>query len=181
MSITAVMRALLIPVFVSSAAGFALAQDQTPAVPENCTKMESKVLPASVCLDPEGWALADVGSTAELEFSTLDQALYLIIMTEPDYFDIETLRKAVLTNIQLAAKLNKVEVVESENVSLAGREFGHLIYGARIGDIDANYNNYFTGIEGEGSLQVVFFTFDRPISDYNDTIATVVASIEVGE
>ncbi len=144
-----------------------------------CVKQESTALPVSICLDPDGWALADIGSEAEMEFSTPEQDLFMMVITEADYFDQPTLRKAILTNAQLAAKLNKIEVVEDETVTLSGQEVGRLVYIAKLDDIVAHYENYYTGLEGKGSLQIVLFTLDQPISDFSELIKDVTDSLEI--
>ena len=144
-----------------------------------CKPIKSEVLPVGVCLDPKGWALANLEGAAEQSFKRSDAEYYLMLITEKDFFDLPTLKKALLTNAQNAAGLEKVKTLQDTTATVDGQEFGKIVYQTIIDGLDVTYENYYMGLEGKGSVQFVFFATTIDYPNFRGLIDQAVAGIEV--
>ncbi len=151
------------------------------SVPKDCVEIASKVLPVSVCLDPDAWALGGLGEAYEHSFYNKANDMYVGLITEEDVLELDVLNKAILTNAQNAAGLNKVETLEDGSASLSGHEFGKLVYRAISDGVDATFANYYTNFEGKGSLQIVAFAVSEEFDKVRPIIDEVIASVKVTE
>ncbi len=147
--------------------------------PANCTAIKSEVLPVALCLDPAGWALANLEGAAEQSFKRKDTEFYLMLITEKEFFDQPTLKKAVLTNAQNAAGLEKVKTLEDGSATVAGKDFGRIVYQTIIDGLDVTYENYYRGLDGKGSVQFVFFALTSDYAKFRPAIDEAVAGMSV--
>lgn len=154
--------------------------DQVSA-PDNCTTIESKVLPVSVCLDPDQWTLANLNGAEEHGFRHKTEDVYILVITEKDVIGQSTLKKAILTNAQTAAGLNKVETLIDTSASVDGYPFGKMVYRTKIDDLDITYENHYTSFEGKGSLQIVAFAGSDRFDEIHPLIAEVIAGVSVND
>ena len=132
--------------------------------PSQCTEIRSEVLPVAVCLDPGGWVLGNLEGGHEHSFRRKDEDRYMMVITEKDFYPQQTLRDAILINAQKAAGLNKVNVLSETTEILDGKSYNRLVYRTKVDTLDVTYDNFYTGFEGEGSVQLVFFALT---SDYD--------------
>ncbi|MCG6856436.1 MAG: hypothetical protein LJE67_00040, partial [Salaquimonas sp.] len=79
--------------------------------PGNCTRISSEVLPVSVCLDPDNWQLGNLSGAYEHSFYNKQHDMYVGLITEKQVIELDAFKKAILTNAQSAAKLNKVKTL----------------------------------------------------------------------
>lgn len=149
------------------------------SAPADCVEIASKLLPISVCLDPDAWALGGLGEAYEHSFYNKANDMYVGLITEEDVIEFDVLKKAILTNAQNAAGLNKVETLEDSSASLSGHEFGKLEYRAISDGVDATFANFYTNFEGKGSLQIVAFAVSEEFDKVRPVIAEVIASVKV--
>lgn len=154
--------------------------DQVEA-PDNCTTVSSQVLPVSVCLDPDQWALANLNGAEEHGFRHKVEDMYVLLITEKDVIERATLKKALLTNAQSAAGLNKVDTLEDGAASVDGYPFGRIVYRTVVDGIDVTYENYYTSFEGKGSLQIVAFAGSERFEDVRSIIAEVIAGVSIDQ
>ncbi len=147
--------------------------------PGNCTSIKSEVLPVGLCLDPAGWALANLEGAAEQSFKRKDTEFYLMLITEKEFFDQPTLKKALLTNAQNAAGLEKVKTLEDGQATVAGKDFGRIVYQTIIDGLDVTYENYYRGLDGKGSVQFVFFALTSDYEKFRPAIDEAVAGMSV--
>lgn len=136
----------------------------------DCQSIESSVLPVSLCLDEQNWVLGNVEGNAEHNFRRKDGELYLMMITEKDYFPQKTLRDAILINAQNAAGLKKVNVLEEKTVEIGGHSFDRIVYRTTVDNLDVTYDNYYSGIEGKGSVQFVFFSLTEEYQGFKPAI-----------
>jgi hypothetical protein len=151
------------------------------AAPAKCTEIESKVLPVSVCLDPDTWVLANLNGAEEHGFHHKDKDVYVLMITEKQVIDQATLKKAVLANAQNAAGLNKVDTLEDGSASVDGHSFGRIVYRTIVDGIDVTYANYYTSFEGKGTLQIVAFAGSDQFDEARPVIAEVIAGVSIKE
>lgn len=145
----------------------------------NCTAIKSEVLPVSLCLDPVGWGLANLEGAAEQSFKRKDTEFYLMLITEKEFFDQPTLKKAVLTNAQNAAGLEKVKTLDDGTATVSGKPFGRIVYQTIIDGLDVTYENYYSGMDGKGSVQFVFFALTADYEKFRPFIDEAVAGLKV--
>lgn len=123
----------------------------------NCVPFNSKTLPVSICLDEGYWYLGNEGGAAEFSFSSNDEKLYLLMITEKDVIPLDKFEKAIITNAQKAAGLKPVKVDIKERINAFGLEWGRMVYTANIDGLIIKYENFFTTMKGKGSVQFVFY------------------------
>lgn len=151
------------------------------AAAEDCQRIASKVLPVSICLDGGSWAFATLEGSHEQGFRVKDTEHYMMLITEEDYFPLKTLRDAIVTNAQNAAGLQKVDILVDGTAELNGSSFGHIVYRTTIDGLDITYDNYYSGLEGKGSLQYIFFAETPEYDSYVPMIEQAAAGITVAE
>lgn len=174
---------------VVSVAGLPAYAQQTPskddgavsrnAAPTDCETLRSEVLPVSVCLSDQVWALGNTEGEKEMSFRRKDNEHYMLVITEKDFFPQEKLREAILINAQNAAGLKKVQVIEDTKASLDGEEFDRIVYRATIDGLDITYDNYYRGLDGKGSVQFVFFSLTDEYQAFKPVIEETVQSVQV--
>ncbi|MFZ1814527.1 MAG: DUF3157 family protein [Rhizobiaceae bacterium] len=149
--------------------------------PANCTSISSKVVPVSVCLDPDSWTLANLNGAEEHGFRHKEHDLYLLMITEKTVIERPSLKKAAITNAQSAAGLNKVNVLEDDSASVDGYPFGRIVYNTIVDGIDITYSNHYTSFEDTGSLQIVIFSGAAQFDSIRPVISEVIAGITVDQ
>lgn len=175
------LRNLTIPCLALAGMILASAGNAAAQGPENCTTISSEVLPVSICLDPDGWALANLDGAEEHGFRRKDHDMFVLMITETDAFDLDTLKKAILTNAQTAAGLHKIKTLEDDRVSIGDKEFGRIVYKAHVNDLDVTYANYYTSFDNKGSLQIVAFAAAEEFDSIRPIIDEVIESIDIAE
>ena len=152
------------------------------SAPDNCTEIDSAVLPVSVCLDPDKWSLANLNGAEEHSFKLVSDELYILLITEKTVVEMDALKGAIISNAQKAAKLNKVETLEDDSAVVDGHTFGHVVYKTVVDSIRATYENYYTNFPGKGTLQIVaFVTNSDQFENLRPNIAEVIAGVSIKE
>lgn len=149
------------------------------AAPTDCETLRSEVLPVSVCLSDQVWALGNTEGEKEMSFRRKDNEHYMLVITEKDFFPQEKLREAILINAQNAAGLKKAQVIEDAKAQLDGNEFDRIVYRATIDGLDITYDNYYRGLEGQGSVQFVFFSLTDEYQAFKPVIEQTVQGVQV--
>lgn len=153
---------------------------EAPSVRADCTDVPSQVVPVTLCLDPGKWTFADLGGGAELKLRLQQKELYLLVISEETVIEIPALKKAAVTNAQSASGLTRVKVLSDSGASIDGHEFGKIEYATNVDGIDITYTNYMSKFDGEGSVQLVFFTSTDMFEQMQGEIAEVVAGVKIG-
>jgi len=130
----------------------------TAAAEVDCVKIDSKTLPVGICLDEEVWVLGEQGGSAEFTFSTKDNSLFLLMITEKAQVPLKAFEKAIVANAQKAAGLKPIKVEIKERIDALGIEWGRMVYEANIEGLIITYENFFTTMKDKGSVQFVFYT-----------------------
>jgi len=160
---------------------YAGGEEKKVTVPKNCVEISSKILPVSVCLDPDAWALGGLGDDYEHSFYNKEHDMYVGLITEEKVVEKKALRDAILTNAQHASGLNKVKTFEDSSASLSGHEFGKLVFRAISDGVDATFANYYTSFQGKGTLQIVAFAISDEFEKITPVIDEVIASVKIAD
>ncbi len=148
---------------------------------DDCVVIKSKSLPVSVCLDEAVWKLGNANNAAEFTFSTKDESLFLMVITEKAEIPLKAFEKAIVTNAQNAAGLKPVEVAKNERIDAFGIEWGRMVYNADIDGLIIKYENFFTTIKDKGSVQFVFYTTPANYAGASIEIKKATKNISVGK
>ena len=125
---------------------------------DDCVEIKSKALPVSICLDESVWKLGDGDGPGEFSFTTKDNNLFLLMITEKAEIPLKAFEKAIVANAQKASGLRPVEVIKKERIDALGVEWGRMVYNADIDGLIIKYENFFTTLKDKGSVQFVFYT-----------------------
>lgn len=153
------------------------AGDQASTAPDNCTVVESELVPVSICLDPGEWTRANLSGDHEHKLKRQGVEHYLLVITEKAEFKPEVLRKAILTNAQNAAGLSKVDVLSESTQLVDSQLFNKIVYRTDVDGLDITYTNFYSTFEGTGSVQLVFFALTEDNSNFEPFIQQVVDSL----
>ena len=145
----------------------------------DCVRLKSKILPVSICLDEEIWHLGNEGGPSEFNFSTKDNAMYLLMITEKAEIPLSAFEKAIIVNAQKAAGLTPIDVIIKERIDALGLEWGRMVYDVNIDDLKIKYENFFTTIKGKGSVQFVFYTTPANYDEMSAEIEKVTKRIAI--
>ena len=130
----------------------------TNTASDDCVEIKSKSLPVSICLDESVWKLGDGDGPGEFSFSTKDNNLFLLMITENAEIPLKAFEKAIVANAQKATGLKPVNVLIKERLDSLGIEWGRMVYVADIDGLIIKYENLFTTLKDKGSVQFVFYT-----------------------
>ncbi len=145
----------------------------------NCVVVKSKTLPVAICLDEETWKLGAKGGAAEHNFSTKDNNLFLLMITENSEIPLDAFEKAIVANAQKAAGLRPVEVLVNERIDAFGLKWGRMVYVANIEGLEIKYENYFTTLDGKGSVQYVFYATNDNFASKEGDIERAIKQISI--
>ena len=142
--------------------------------PGDCTTIQSAIVPVSICLDEAEWRRTDLGPEFELAFVAKSGDLYLGVITERIYVPTDRMSDVIVRNMQDAADLKGVRVLEESRRSIEDWEWDYIRMKAAIAGADFEYDFYFTSFPEAGSVQVLAFTSEE-LFDETETLREAVA------
>lgn len=145
----------------------------------DCVEIKSKTLPTSICLDEKVWHLGANGGAAEHNFTTGDDKLFLLMITEDAEIPLDKFEKAITANAQKAAGLNPVDVQIKERIDAFGIKWGRMVYVANIDGLKIKYENFFTTLKDKGSVQYVFYATPEDYADKEPEIEKAIKRIAI--
>lgn len=155
------------------------AAEDAVSVPDNCTTIESEIVPVALCLDPEEWTRTELSGDNEYELKRKSAEHYMLMITEKAELEPAVLKRAILSNAQEAAGLAKVDTIDESSMLVDGQTFDKIVYRTDVDGLDITYTNFYTMFPGSGSMQIVFFALTNENADFESFIEQVAASIEV--
>lgn len=144
-----------------------------------CATIKAKTFPISLCLAEDSWTNADLNDDAELQFKLLDDTLFGMVLIDSSVIPKRSFRKTILDNAKIAAGENPVNIVEENSVVVGGKKLNKIRYQLLLGDLDITYINYYGGIKGKGSVQLLFFMETSLASEKLPDIAEALAKVEI--
>ena len=144
-----------------------------------CTTIEAKTMPISFCLAEDSWTNADLNDDAELQFKLLDETLFGMVIVDSSVIPKRSFRKTILDNAKIAAGKNPVNIIEENSVVIGGQKLNKIRYQLLLGDMDITYINYYAGIKGKGSVQMLFFMETVLVNEKLPDIAEVLAKVKI--
>lgn len=146
------------------------------------SKLESAVLPLSICFDRSVWSQDEASGSWEIMFQSKDRNVYGGLIPERFALNETFLRKAILNNAAGAAEggASGIKVREESKVVVNGRTWSRLVYDVAMEGLNLVYVNYFGKLGEEGAVQIVFFTTASAFDTVLPLIESTAATIEVG-
>jgi hypothetical protein len=155
-----------------------------PAVEPSCdagSKLESTILPISMCFDRSVWLEDKPTGAWETMFQSKNRDLYGGIIPDRFAVDEEFLRKAILDNAADATEGGSavISVREETKVVLNGRTWNRIVYAMPMNGMKIVYVNYYAKLGDAGAVQVPFFTVESAFKSVLPLIESTAATIKV--
>lgn len=145
----------------------------------NCEIVSSEKLPISICLNPDIWTFASLSGDHEASVKLKDQELYLLIITEKQFIEINAFKGAIITNAQNVSGLTKVKTLADESKTIDLYNFGRIVYTTKVDGLPVTFDNYYSNIKGKGSFQFVFFAGADDFDNHKQAITDAIGGIKI--
>lgn len=144
-----------------------------------CSVIKAKTFPISLCLSGDTWTKANVNELAEIQFKLFDDSLFGIVIANKTVKSNKALRKHILANAKSIAAGGSVNIVTENSSVVGGNKLNKIQYQLMLGELDVTYINYYSGIKGKGSVQMIFFMETAFVNEKLPDIAQVLAKVKI--